>query len=249
MGTLAVTEELHAKQKEAARKEAERAARKAPQDAAADAKGEAGEPASKKKGSAARSSRPPGRPAIGGRACRAQAGRPGDGTRWDTGTLCRQPSAQDGAAADRRSRRIRRVAPGRRGDGARRDGGTRAGRALQMMPHQESASETAPRSIYDPGAASGVAQNALYSSGNAWSCGPFGAAGPAATGTRRLAGPRREAQDELGAGRTQGGGRGPRAHQRLDMCCAARGPSSPRPYYDDPRFFRPNFSLGTRITA
>ena len=71
MGTLAVTEELHAKQQEAARKEAERAARKAPQDAAADAKG-AGEPASKK-GSAARSSRPPGRPAIGCRACRAQA--------------------------------------------------------------------------------------------------------------------------------------------------------------------------------
>ena len=52
MGTLAVTEELHAKQQEAARKEAERAARKAPQDAAADAKGEAGDPASKK-GSAA----------------------------------------------------------------------------------------------------------------------------------------------------------------------------------------------------
>src|ERR1700675_4058652 len=48
MGTLAVTEELHAKQQEAARKEAERAARKAPQDAAADAKGEAGEPASNK---------------------------------------------------------------------------------------------------------------------------------------------------------------------------------------------------------
>src|SRR5271167_3120089 len=45
---LAVTEELHAKQQEAARKEAERAARKAAQDAAADAKGEAGEPASKK---------------------------------------------------------------------------------------------------------------------------------------------------------------------------------------------------------
>ena len=59
MGTLAVTEELHAKQQEAARKEA--AARKAPQDAAADAK-DAGEPASKK-GSAARSSRPPGRAA------------------------------------------------------------------------------------------------------------------------------------------------------------------------------------------
>jgi hypothetical protein len=43
MGTLAVTAELHAKQQEAARKEAERAARKAPQDAAADAKGEAGD--------------------------------------------------------------------------------------------------------------------------------------------------------------------------------------------------------------
>ena len=94
MGTLAVTEELHAKQQEAARKEAERAARKAPQDAAADAKGEAGEPASKK-GSAARSSRPPGRPAIGGRACRAQAGRPGDGTRWDTGTRRRRPAARN----------------------------------------------------------------------------------------------------------------------------------------------------------
>ena len=40
MGTLAVTEELHAKQQEAARKEA--AARKAPQDAAADAKGAGG---------------------------------------------------------------------------------------------------------------------------------------------------------------------------------------------------------------
>jgi hypothetical protein len=38
------------------------------------------------------------------------------------------------------------------------------------------------------------------SAGNAWSCGPFGAAGPAAAGTRRLAGPRREAQDELGCG-------------------------------------------------
>ena len=61
MGRLAGTEELHAKQQEAARKEVERAARKAPQDAAADAKGEAGEPASKK-GSTARSSRPPGRP-------------------------------------------------------------------------------------------------------------------------------------------------------------------------------------------
>ena len=48
MGRLAVTEELHAKQQEAARKEAERAARKAPQDAAPSATGEAGEPASKK---------------------------------------------------------------------------------------------------------------------------------------------------------------------------------------------------------
>jgi hypothetical protein len=87
MGTLAVTEELHAKQQEAARKEAERAARKAPQDAAADAKG-AGEPASKKgfgrpEQSSSRS---------GGRACR-----PGDGTRWDTGTRRRRPAAQAGA--------------------------------------------------------------------------------------------------------------------------------------------------------
>src|SRR6516165_8425581 len=43
---LAVTEELHAKQQEAACREAERAAKRAPQDAAADANGE--EPASKK---------------------------------------------------------------------------------------------------------------------------------------------------------------------------------------------------------
>jgi hypothetical protein len=71
MGRLAVTEELHAKQQEAARKEAERAARKVPQDAAADAKGD-GEPASKKN-SAPWSSRPPGRPAIGG-----QRAGPGD---------------------------------------------------------------------------------------------------------------------------------------------------------------------------
>jgi S1-C subfamily serine protease len=61
MGTLAVTEEVHAKQQEAARKEAERAARKAPQDAAADAKG-AGEPASKK-GFGRPERRPPGRAA------------------------------------------------------------------------------------------------------------------------------------------------------------------------------------------
>jgi hypothetical protein len=82
MGRLAVTEELHAKQQEAARKEAERADRKAPQDAAADAKGEAEEPASKK-GTAARSSRwsarswsgssPPGLTAIAHRS-RSHAG-------------------------------------------------------------------------------------------------------------------------------------------------------------------------------
>ena len=117
---LAVTEELHAKQQEAARKEAERAARKAPQDAAADAKGEAGEPASKK-GSAARSSRPPGRPAIGGRACRAQAGRPGDEL---DGTPVRDAADLQLRLAllkDRRSRRIRHVGPRRRGDGARRE--------------------------------------------------------------------------------------------------------------------------------
>ena len=59
MGTLAVIEELHAKQQEAARKEAERAARKAPQDAAADAKGEAGNQRPK---SRARRSRAPPRP-------------------------------------------------------------------------------------------------------------------------------------------------------------------------------------------
>jgi len=87
MGTLAVTEELHAKQQEAARKEAERAARKAPQDAAADAKG-AGEPASKGFGRPEQSSS-----RSGGRACR-----PGDGTRWDTGTRRRRPAAQAGAA-------------------------------------------------------------------------------------------------------------------------------------------------------
>ena len=67
MGTLAVTEELHAKQQEAARKEAERAARKAPQDAAADAKG-AGEPASKGFGRPEQSSsRSGGRAAAGPR--------------------------------------------------------------------------------------------------------------------------------------------------------------------------------------
>src|SRR6202521_6391505 len=86
MGTLAVTEELHAKQQEAARKEAERAARKAPQDGAADAKGEAGEPASKK-GSAARSSRLQ----VDPQSAAERAGlKPGDlvtELRWDTGSL------------------------------------------------------------------------------------------------------------------------------------------------------------------
>src|ERR1700681_2788644 len=47
------------------------------------------------KGSTARSSPPPGRSAIGGRACRAQAGRPDDGTRWDTGTRPRRPAARN----------------------------------------------------------------------------------------------------------------------------------------------------------
>jgi hypothetical protein len=56
MGTLAVTEELHAKQQEAARKEAERAARKAPLDAAADAKG-AGEGFGRPEQSSSRSTR------------------------------------------------------------------------------------------------------------------------------------------------------------------------------------------------
>ena len=109
MGTLAVTEELHAKQQEAARKEA--AARKAPQDAAADAKG-AGEPASKK-GSAARSSRPPGRAAE-----RADLVTELDGTPVrDAADL----QLRLALLKDRRSRRIRHVGPRRRGDGARRE--------------------------------------------------------------------------------------------------------------------------------
>jgi hypothetical protein len=112
---------------------------------------------------------------------------------------------QAGAAADRRSRR-RRVAPGRRGDGARRNGGTRAGRALQMMPHQESASETAPRSIYDPGGqhhwgGQRRCSKRLVQCGECVELRSIRGAGPAATGTRRLAGPRREAQDELGSPR------------------------------------------------
>src|ERR1700675_2129333 len=38
------------------------------------------------------------------RPCRAQAGRPSDGTRWDTGTRRRRPAAQAGAAAENRAR-------------------------------------------------------------------------------------------------------------------------------------------------
>src|SRR6202162_6688109 len=55
------------------------------------------------------------------------------------------------------------------------------------------------------------------------------AAGPAATGTRRLAGPRREAQDELGCGENQGSP-GPRAHQRARYVLRCARPSRPRPY-------------------
>jgi hypothetical protein len=115
---------------------------------------------------------------------------------------------------------------------ARRNGGTRAGRALQMMPHQESASETAPRSIYDPGGqhhwgGQRRCSKRLVQCGECVELRSIRGAGPAATGTRRLAGPRREAQDELGCGRGRPAlGR----TSGLDMCCAARGPSSPRPY-------------------
>ena len=118
MGTLAVTEELHAKQQEAACKEAERAASAAGRGCGCEGRSRG---TSVQKGfgrpeqSSSRSTRNR-RPSVP-----AQAGQPGDGTRWDTGTRCRRPAHQAGAAADRRSRRIRRVAPGRRGDGARRE--------------------------------------------------------------------------------------------------------------------------------
>src|SRR6202166_2248237 len=52
-------------------------------------------------------------------------------------------------------------------------------------------------------------------------------AGPAATGTRRLAGPRREAQDELGSGERVAPG--PRAHQRARYVLRCARPSRPRP--------------------
>jgi len=93
MGTLAVIEELHAKQQEAARKEA--AARKAPQDAAADAK--------RPKGSAARSSRPPGRAAqradlvteLDGTPVRDAAAQAGaDGSAKSPNSPCRAPAAR-----------------------------------------------------------------------------------------------------------------------------------------------------------
>ena len=110
MGTLAVTEELHAKQQEAARKEAERAARKAPP-----GRGCGCEPGNQrpKKGSAARSSRPPGRAAQ-----RADLVTELDGTPVrDAADL----QLRLALLKDRRSRRIRHVAPRRRGDGARRE--------------------------------------------------------------------------------------------------------------------------------
>src|SRR5271169_6568715 len=119
MGRLAVTEELHAKQQEAARKEAERAARKAPQDAAADAKGVAYRCPIEFRHQVARLE-----PGTLGRRLRVDleddcSGRPNPF--WTLVPRRRRPAAQAGAAADRRSRLIRRVAPGRRGDGARRD--------------------------------------------------------------------------------------------------------------------------------
>jgi hypothetical protein len=62
--------------------------------------------------------RPAGRAAE---RCRAQAGRPGDGTRWDTGRDAADLQLRLALLKDRRSRRIRHVAPRRRGDGARRE--------------------------------------------------------------------------------------------------------------------------------
>jgi len=95
MGRLAGTEELHAKQQEAARKEAERAARM-------------------RRGGSPNASRP------------------------------RAPND---------------APPGKR---------IRNGPTVQFTTQEANTI----------GAASGVAQNALYSAGNAWSCDPFGAAGP-----------------------------------------------------------------------
>jgi hypothetical protein len=65
----------------------------------------------------------------------------------------------------------------------------------------------------------------------------YGGGPGGATGTRRLAGPRREAQDELGCGRGRPAlGR----TSGLDMCCAARGPLKPATVLfegDDPRAY------------
>ena len=128
-GTLAVTEELHAKQQEPrARKPSARPGRRR----RTRLRMRRAKPGNQRpKSSAARSSRPPGRPAIGGRACRAQAGRPGDGTRWDTGTRRRRPAAQAGAAeGSAKSPNSPCRAPAARCRCAPR--GTRAGRALQF---------------------------------------------------------------------------------------------------------------------
>jgi hypothetical protein len=109
MGTLAVTEELHAKQQEAARKEA--AARKAPRTRLRMRRAPGKQ--RPKKGSAARSSRPPGRAAE-----RADLVTELDGTPVrDAADL----QLRLALLKDRRSRRIRHVAPRRRGDGARRE--------------------------------------------------------------------------------------------------------------------------------
>src|ERR1700693_2005647 len=65
------------------------------------------------------------------------------------------------------------------------------------------------------------------------------AAGPAATGTRRLAGPRREAQDELGCGENKGSP-GPRAHQRARYVLRCARPLKPATVLfegDDPRAY------------
>src|SRR6202040_2603145 len=75
MGTLAVTEELHAKQQEAARKEAEGAARKARQMRRA-------KPGNQRP----KRVRPPGAVVlqVDPQSAAERAGLPGDGTRWDT---------------------------------------------------------------------------------------------------------------------------------------------------------------------
>ena len=108
MGTLAVTEELHAKQQEAARKEPRPGRRRRTRLRMRRAPGN-----QRPKGSAARSSRPPGRAAQ-----RADLVTELDGTPVrDAADL----QLRLALLKDRRSRRIRHVAPRRRGDGARRE--------------------------------------------------------------------------------------------------------------------------------